>query len=500
MKKKKILKFLLWSFVSLLTLVALLYAWIDWSGNLAWKNVEAELLAKGEPLRLEQIIPPAVPNEQNFAFSPFFEGVFETKVSTENGRVIHRPKNPEASARLHALSLPGNPNQPKVNRRLEGAPWDLSAWQTYFRAHAEFRLGGNVRSPAIDIVEALGNWKAPLDKIAGDLRTRPQMRAPLSYEHGFAMNVPHVFGVSHVAKLFQIRAIAHIRQGRPSEAFSDLESLLLLRKALEPRQLIIGGLMADSITKHALIVIREGLAAHTWDEDQLSRLSLRLELLTPLADLSSALRFERVGFIYGTRQFMSDNLQTKAIIEGGMHSRWSNGLVEAIVHLPNGYWEQDRAVYSRSIQQHLEKVLIPRQERLDVSAHRGYEAHLATLLTSRMRHILSSIALPAVSNLGIKSAEMSANISQARIAIAVERYRAMNSSLPENLAALAPEFIARIPHDPIDGQPLRYQKLSTTNYRIWSIGYDEKDGGGVPGAAGVTGTEGDWVWESLPPQ
>jgi hypothetical protein len=61
-----------------------------------------------------------------------------------------------------------------------------------------------------------------------------------------------------------------------------------------------------------------------------------------------------------------------------------------------------------------------------------------------------------------------------------------------------PEFIAKIPHDPIDGKPLRYQKLSTTNYRIWSIGSDRRDSGGAPGAYDFT--EGDWVWESLPPQ
>lgn len=311
------------------------------------------------------------------------------------------------------------------------------------------------------------------------------------------MTFLHMEGIDQVTALYQLRAIAQTRQGRPDEALADVESLILLRKAAEPRQTLTGNLVATIVTARALSVIREGLAAHTWNDDQLTTLSVKLELLNPLLDYSSALQAERVFFLDGTRRINNGNMQ--ASFGDGNPLQWMNGLMQALRYLPNGYWEYNRATYSRFIQQQLERVLAPNQKRFDVSAHQNHIAELAKLrvLPRGLHHILSYEVLSQLSQVGIISAEMSASISQARIAIALERYHSINGSIPENLTALVSEFLAQIPADPIDGKPLRYQKVSETDYRIWSIGYDQKDGGGV---AGAKRTEGDWLWTSLPPQ
>jgi hypothetical protein len=61
--------------------------------------------------------------------------------------------------------------------------------------------------------------------------------------------------------------------------------------------------------------------------------------------------------------------------------------------------------------------------------------------------------------------------------LAVRLYQFENvDPLPPTLAALVPNYLPRVPTDRWDGQPIRY---SATTKRIWSIGEDGVDNGGV---------------------
>jgi hypothetical protein len=94
-------------------------------------------------------------------------------------------------------------------------------------------------------------------------------------------------------------------------------------------------------------------------------------------------------------------------------------------------------------------------------------------------------------------------------ASALERHRLRQGSYPPTLETLVPDFLARVPVDPINGQPLRYQlaglaaakgKDSTSPpYRLYSVGADFKDDGGdaspVPSTLAPTLNNGrDLVW------
>jgi hypothetical protein len=49
---------------------------------------------------------------------------------------------------------------------------------------------------------------------------------------------------------------------------------------------------------------------------------------------------------------------------------------------------------------------------------------------------------------------------------------------PETLDALAPQFIEKIPHDIIGGQPLHYRRTNDAEFLLYSIGWNETDDGG----------------------
>ncbi len=57
--------------------------------------------------------------------------------------------------------------------------------------------------------------------------------------------------------------------------------------------------------------------------------------------------------------------------------------------------------------------------------------------------------------------------------------------------------MAKIPHDIIGGQPLHYRVTNDGQFVLYSVGWNEKDDGGVVVLAKdgtVDINQGDWVW------
>ena len=64
----------------------------------------------------------------------------------------------------------------------------------------------------------------------------------------------------------------------------------------------------------------------------------------------------------------------------------------------------------------------------------------------------------------------------------------------------SPDFAAALPHDIINGQPLKYRRTDNGRFILYSVGWNEKDDGGV--VAITKGNpprqdtdQGDWVWQ-----
>jgi len=78
----------------------------------------------------------------------------------------------------------------------------------------------------------------------------------------------------------------------------------------------------------------------------------------------------------------------------------------------------------------------------------------------------------------LASRRAQANLRCAMVGIAAERYRVDRGQWPASLDELAKDgWIAAVPLDPCDGQPLRY-KLVADGVLIWSVGLDGVDDGG----------------------
>lgn len=79
-------------------------------------------------------------------------------------------------------------------------------------------------------------------------------------------------------------------------------------------------------------------------------------------------------------------------------------------------------------------------------------------------------------------------------AIAIKRYALRHGACPPSLRALVPEFLASVPADYMDGQPLRFRLQPDGGFLLYSVGEDGKDDGGDaslrPGKTNLRG-----IWE-----
>jgi len=95
--------------------------------------------------------------------------------------------------------------------------------------------------------------------------------------------------------------------------------------------------------------------------------------------------------------------------------------------------------------------------------------------------VLSGILLPALSKAMERSVTAMAELRAAQAGLAVERYRLANGNrLPDSLSQLVPQYLASVPVDPFDGEPLRYKKSSPKGFVTYSIGPNRQDDGGTP--------------------
>ena len=83
-----------------------------------------------------------------------------------------------------------------------------------------------------------------------------------------------------------------------------------------------------------------------------------------------------------------------------------------------------------------------------------------------------------------------ARLRCATVAVAAERYRLARGTWPPALEALLPDFLAKVPADPFDGEPLRYRRLED-RIVIYSVGEDGQDDGGETESTSPPGTSRD---------
>jgi hypothetical protein len=261
----------------------------------------------------------------------------------------------------------------------------------------------------------------------------------------------------------------------------------------------IAGLYANTIA--------DGLKKHTWQEPQLAALQEQLKKINLSPTVADAFKMELVG---STRTFethpaykLGGLFKLVDLISGGASSSnktragafwWllKNPMYLFLNLAPRGWWYQNlvscAVIESKSLDgfdlEH--DTISPRI--FDEATH-----NLNQFLDHKSPFkLLAAIAIPNTAKAAQTLARNQTLVNEAQIACALERYHLAHSEYPETLDALVPQFIEKLPHDIIGGQPLHYRREASGKFLLYSVGWNETDDGGV---AGDKTDQGDWVWQ-----
>ena len=490
------------------TLVALFYAEEDWRGWHAWNKFKHEWEAKGEHFDFASMVPPPVPDDQNFALTPVVASSYLYILDKSGHRI--NPQNTNVVNQL-GMTIYGDAdwkNWPTNGYWSKGTKTDLNVWQRYYRLVATktnlFPLPAQPQSPAEDVLVALSKYDSVIEELREASRL-PGSRFPLNYdsESPSAILLPHLAALKKCSQTLQLRSLAELQNGQPEKALADVKLALQLTDKIHTEPFLISHLVRIAMLQIMLQPIWEGLADHRWSEEQLVALDAELAKLDFLADYKLSMRGEmgcQGGEVDRLRHHPEQMQDLGGMSDGGggVMNQLLPGKIAARL-IPTGWLYQNQFRCARMMVDYYLPLADVNQGTFSPAlARRGDAAVMAEIKTASPFNLLERLMLSGLGNGAKRFAYAQSSVNLARTAIALERYRLAHGAYPESLDALAPQFIAKLPHDIINGQPLHYRRTSDGQFVLYSVGWNETDDGGEVGLTkngNVDTSTGDWVWQ-----
>ena len=482
----------------LVTSLALYHAEENWRGRRAWKKYRQELAARGERLDYREFIPKPVPDNKNFASTPFVQSWFEKRNPEEQWHA--KDNYSKASSMVKALK-----------QRAEYV--DLVSWAAAFAAVGSGQRISNKtpESNRLDLESRAGAAPAVLEGLKDDeaiwaeLRTasrRPDAQYPIVYdlENPWGILIPHLLHVRLACLRLQLRACAELAAGQGENALADVKLMLYLADSVKDEPFLISQLSRIACLQIALQPVWEGLAEHHWSEAQLQELQSRLKQYDFLTDLKLPLAGEQAAGVLTADLLARRKIRISDLLAEPRRSadNW------VTLFIPRGWYDLEQLNYCRLYRSQLDGTFDTANKRVSVKQvqSRAHElereisgGRLGRTLNAVVHHpLLAAMLLPALGRVSLKAATAQTTTDQAVLACALERFRLANGQFPERLDALVPRFLDRIPNDVISGEPLRYRRRDNGQFVLYSVGWNEKDDGGMPGKSLFDEKTGDWVW------
>ena len=493
------------------TVIALFYGVEDWHGNHAWNKYRRELEARGEQLDFKSLTPKPIPDEQNFAATPLVRSWFDRGQRPEDDfvRVDQKVTRPSVA-----------PNTPAVRRFVDLVAYQMGAEALRagrFDRHEKLefqsdKLDASARSNAAPaVLELLQPWEEELGELREASR-RPLARYLVNYdtEDPWSILLPHLARVKSTCHRLEIRACAELAAGQSEQALLDLKLLVYVINSLQNEKFLISHLVRLAGVQLATQPLWEGLAEHRWSEAQLRELQTLFQQFDLVADAKAPLGSEQAAAVLTADLikkrglgFMMSLSDAGSSVTSGKTSAYLVGLL-----VPSGWYELEKLNYCRLFQAQLEGTYNPQTRRVSASRVKSNAVELEHALSQPLfgnltvpflqHRSLAGLLLPALGKVSLKSAIGQTSADQAVLACALERYRLANGRFPEKLDELTPRFLSRLPTDLISGGNYQYRRTGETGFVVYSVGWDEKDDGGIRGKRLFDEERGDWVWESAP--
>lgn len=440
-----------------------------------------ELRAAGEKLSVEELIPPPAPSELN-GTAAFLKAI----------SLLRRPEsllgsNPPPAMRMIA---PGRAmigwQQPEIVD-----PYDAKFTNSW----------AEVETALADVAEGM--------RLLEQLPEQPVLDFKLNYHQGFMLMLPNLAPMKMASQRLSAAALVDLRRGDTPAATQKIRAMLALSQGVTDERLLISQLVRIAIVAITFNAGWELLQSPDLTDDQLMEIQRGWQELEFLRSGENALLMERAMQDKTAADMRASSTGFRQIAGGGGTGWTSPGSTpdewlefaketldkakekssETLWRVAWSYPDQLRALKGNQVL--LETLRLARTNGCYGLAIRRQEKRLGELgfndsdssddfgllAIPDYRSILSQsvLSLHKFSN-RMAIAETSRQLMVA--AIALKRHHLRHGNFPADLAALTPEFLPNIPHDPMDGQPLRYRRNADGTFTLYSIGENGTDDGG----------------------
>ncbi len=463
--------------VSLTTLVAAVVTGTNVRGRSAWEAYADDARARGVKITLSELLPPPIPDAENFAAIPLFTNLFsEDPAARETAAKVLELPPVESPARAASMG----------ERRL----LDLAAWQSAFVKSGD--LAAASADPAADVLRGIGHRFGPaLTQLAGAGR-RPGAVFPVKWEDGIAALLPHLGVMQSAAKIHQLRTIAHLARGESGAAYEAFSDTLRLYRALEKEPTLIAGLVRASILQIAANAVWEGLVENRWPEAELAKIQRDLGGFDLLTDYRFGMSSERAFMNDALGKLRSSTQPAKDFL-GTTPDPQEEFAFRAALFFP-GVLTYNQLAINRWHDAKLARV--------DPQASRFYPSRAPDIMIEdatsswprAMFYCLFRTTAPTLDSLEKTYFSGHTTLQLTRLACALERSRMDAGAYPDTLGALVPKYIEALPHDVIDGEPLRYRRTDDGRFLLYAVGLNGTDDGGATGEKSNARDHLDWAW------
>jgi len=486
------------------TVIALFYAEEDWRGKYDLEKFKRQWEAKGEKFNYSDFIPPCPPDDQNFALAPIVYSSYGQILTREGKEIPFKDRDTNFVSWLKMDIVHNYEESPKNGDWRIAKMSDLKVWRDYYRALAartnEFPTAPQPQSPAADVLLALSKYDSAIEELR-EASKLPYSRFPIEYgkDDPAAILLPHLATLKQCSLALQLRAIAELQNGQSEKALDDVKLALYLVNSIRTEPFLISHLVRIAMTEITLQPIYEGLAECKWSDAQLTELDSELAKLDFLVDYEFSMRGEMIFGMTETEYLRrSRNFQALGYNENGSRNDAASHLGLRVA--PASFFYRNEL----TIAQMHERWMLPIVDVINriVSPKTVQQNNAAA--NKELQHgwpynILARMFFPGVGSVVGKYAREQSSLDLARTAIALERFRLAHGKFPDSLDELAPQFIAKVPHDIINGRPLHYQREANGQFILYSVGWNETDDGGIvahkKNSESPDFESGDWVWK-----
>jgi hypothetical protein len=387
------------------------------------------------------------------------------------------------------------PSAPQLTTFFAGNPQTQVAYP--YLSHVQVERAGSdtfrlsFKEPVYGAADYLA-WTEPLAPEFDLLRQalqRPYARIDCDYQQPFGIAIPNFIRIRDVVQILSQRAQCYLLLGQPEAAWHELSLVHDVCQILGPKppgqpETLVGAMINVAVIGLYAGIVEDGLRLHAWQEPQLRAIEAQLKETDLLTITVKAFKEERAATCR-TFETMPRRELIKLMNSGQPVFKLGLAL------MPQGWFYQNMVAGSSLEQEWLEGSV-------DLTNRVVRARHISEVVQSLSSghhspyNWLVAVALPNFGKAMQTTVHNQTLVNEAELACALERYRLAQGSYPDTLGALTPQFLDKLPHDLIGGQPLKYRRTEGKGYQLYSVGWNEKDDGGQ---AGKSREDGDWVWE-----